>query len=211
MTGEIFLMRKQTSLRMTLLAAFAVAISLALSGCGDNNDGTATGPGAPDGATGSAAGGAAPEAGKQRSAQDKANEAKNFSKEPPPIQIQSGNESGVKVSKPTAYVVRTTPEMRKLRKRVYSSGSNSQIWVPTDFKTRQFIGVFMPKLSPGALIAITDVYQNGEIIQVKTTELTRGAGCKAGKDKPNPWQVVETRKMTGKPVVVLNVQRASPC
>jgi hypothetical protein len=206
-------MLKQTSLRMTMLAAVAVAIALALSGCGGSNNGddTATSPGAPDGATGNAAGGAAPEAGKQRSEKEKAQEAKSFSKEPPPIQIQSGNESGVSVSKPTAYVVRSTPEMRKLKKRVYSAGDNPEIWAPTDFKTRQFIGVFMPKSKPGALIAITDVYQNGTVIQVKTTELTRGDGCKAGKGRPNPWQVVETRKMTGKPVVVLSVQKSSPC
>ena len=69
----------------------------------------------------------------------------------------------------------------------------------------------MPKLKPGSLIAITDIFQNGKVIKVKTVELTRGDGCKAGKSKPNPWQVVETRKMTGKPVVVLSVQKSSPC
>lgn len=197
---------------MMLLAAFAVTLALALSGCGDNNsDATATGPGAPDGATGNAAGGAAPEAGKQRSAQDKANEAKNFSKEPPPIQIQSGNDSGVKVSKPTAIVVQSTKAQRALKKRVYSAGHNADTWVPTDFKTRQFVGVFMPKLKPGSLIAITDISENGKVIQVKTTQLTKGDGCKVSKEHPNPWQVVETRKMTGKPVVVLNVQKSSPC
>jgi hypothetical protein len=209
-------MRKQTSLRMTLLAAFAVAVVLALSGCGGDDDkgsngDTATNPGATAGATGDAAGGAAIEAGKIRSEKEKAQEAKAFSKEPPPIQIQSGNESGVKVNKPTAIVVRTTPEMRKLRKRVYSAGNNSDVWTATDFKTRQFVGVFMPESKPGSLIAITDIYQNGEVIKVKVTELTRGEGCKAGKESPNPWQVVETRTMKGKAVVDLTTQRSSPC
>lgn len=189
----------------------AVLAAVVIAGCGSDDSNTATGAGAPDGATGSAAGGAAVEAGKQRDPEAVAEEKKNFSKEPPPVQIQSGNVSGYKVNKPTAVIVNSLKEQKALRAKVYAGDIPSSPWAATDYATRQMVGVFMPKSPKGSLIAVSDIFQNGQVIKIKTVQLLRGEGCKASGSRPNPWQVVETRKMSGTPVVQLVTQKSSPC
>lgn len=206
-------MGKYFSARFIAIVVFALAGSALIAGCGDDDNATdsASSPGATAGATGDAAGGAAAEAGKIRDPQDVANEKKAFSDEPPPIQISSGNESELNLKSPTAYIVQSNKELKKLRDDAFSNSKESQSWADTDFKTRQFVGVFMPKSEKGALIAITDIYQDGNDIVIKVTKLLSGEGCKTGGSRPTPWQVVETRKMTGAPALKVTDQESSPC
>lgn len=208
-------MGKYFSARLVAIVVLALAGSALIAGCGDD-DGSKTAlgessPGATAGATGNAAGGAAPEAGKIRDPQDVENEKKNFSDEPPPIQISSGNESELKLDDPKAYIVQSNKELKKMRTDAFNNSKESQSWAATDFKTRQFVGVFMPKSEKGSLIAITDIYQDGDDIVIKVTKLLNGEGCKTGNTRPAPWQVVETRKMTGTPALKVTDQESSPC
>lgn len=208
-------MGKLFSVRLISIAVIAVAMSIVVAGCGSDNKtgsaGSQSGPGATNGATGTAAGGAAVEAGKQRDPQDVETEKKNFSKEPPPVQIDSGNASGIHVKKPTVYIVQSNKELKALRKKQFSKGVPSETWASTDFGTRQFVYVVLPESQKGSLLAITDIYQDGGTITVKAVHLLSGKGCKASGSKPRPWQVVETRKMTGTPAAKITDQASSPC
>lgn len=205
-------MPKQFSYRVVLMLVALAMVGGVLAGCGsDNNDsGSQTGAGAPDGATGDAAGGAAVEAGKQQTPAEKEAQAKNFDNEPPPVQIQSGLTSGIKVNSPKAVVVTSQKQENALRKKIYSDGSKKEEWAPTDFKTRQLVVLIMPQVSKGSQVAITGISSNGKVIKVKAVELTRGDGCKAG-SKTNPWQAVETRVMPGTTTVEMSKQQSSPC
>jgi hypothetical protein len=204
-------MPKQLSFRLVLALVALALVGAVFAGCGsDKSPSTETGAGAPAGATGSAAGGAAVEAGKQVSPEEKAQQAKNFSKEPPPVQIQAGVTSGYKTDKPKAVVLNSNQAVRAIRKKIYSDGSQRQDWAGTDFATRQLMILVMPHLKNGSESAITDVYTDGKVIKVKVVEFTPGDGCKSHY-KTNPWQVVETRKMPGTPTVVVTKQKASPC
>jgi hypothetical protein len=215
-TGGLFQMKKFVSVRFLALLLMLCALSLVAVGCGDDNDatntGTQTGEGAPDGAKGGESGGAAVEAGKQRSDEDKKNEAENFSEEPPPIQIQSGGRSGYSVNKPTVVVMRTQSEANAFKKKLYAGLSSDEKapWASTDFKSRQFVAIVLPKSKAGTQVMITDISQNGKTIKVKAVQLGPGAGCKAS-GKASPWHVVETRQMKGDAVVALTKQNSSPC
>lgn len=210
-------MNKVLSVRFVALAMMLCAFALVAAGCGDDNDasntGTQTGEGAPDGAKGTAAGGAAVEAGKQRSDEDKANEAANFSSEPSPIQIQSGSRSGYSVKQPTVVVMRTKAEANAFKKKLYAGLSSREKapWAATDFKTRQFIAIVLPKSKPGTQVAVTDISQNGKTIKVKAVQLRPGEGCSTSGGKASPWQVVETRQMKGEAKIELTKQDSSPC
>jgi hypothetical protein len=205
-------MPKQFSYRVVLLLVALAMVGGVLAGCGSSNNdaGSQTGAGAPDGATGDAAGGAAPEAGKQVTPAEKKAQETTFNNEPPPVQIQSGVTSGIKVNSPKAIVVTSQKQENALRKKIYSDGSKKEQWAPTDFKTRQMVVLVMPQISKGSQVAITGISTNGKVIKVKAVQLTRGDGCKAG-PKTNPWQAVETRIMPGTTTVELSKQQSSPC
>ncbi len=209
-------MSKFFSVRTMLVAVVVGLMAFALVGCGSDDSGSAstqTGVGAPDGAEGDESGGAAVEAGKQRSEEDKANEAENFSKEPPPIQIQSGNASGYSVNKPTAVIIKSNAEAKKWQREIYSGAGKAgkAPWASTDFKTRQFVAVFLPSSAAGTQVAITDISGNGSTVKVEAIRLKPGSGCKESGGEANPWQVVETRKMSGTAKLELETQSSSPC
>lgn len=207
MTDNALQLRMRTAFLM-LVAVMALGL---LAGCGDDDSGTETGKGAPPGVTGDEAGGFTVEAGKQRDPKDIAEEKENFSSEPPPIQILSGDQTGYRVDEPTAVVARSNKEFAAMRKEHFSNGVKKEDIVPIDFTERQLVGVFMPESKRGVLISITDIYEdNGKVI-VKTTRLLPGKGCNTSKTKPHPFHMVETRKMKGEPEVRLEDIDASPC
>ncbi len=199
-----------------MLLALCIAAT-ALYGCGGDKNDTAnakTGEGATAGATGDQAGGFAVEAGKKRNQQDVENEKKHFSSEPPPVQVLAGDNTGIIVSKPTAFLVKSQKEYNALMKRHFSHGVQKQPVAPTDWKTRQHIGLFLPKSEKGAIVSVTDVYENTDTgtVVVKATLLTPGDKCGIPKTTPRPFNIVETRKMAAtKTKVIIEKQPQSPC
>ncbi|MBI5309433.1 MAG: protease complex subunit PrcB family protein [Actinobacteria bacterium] len=207
MTHNAFQLRMRTAFLM-LIAVMALGL---LAGCGDDDSGTETGKGAPPGVTGDEAGGFTVEAGKQRDPKDIAEEKENFSSEPPPIQILSGDQTGYRVDEPTAIIARSNKEAAAMRKQHFSHGVKKESIVPIDYTDRQLVGVFMPESKRGVLISITDIYEDDGKVIVKTTRLLPGDGCKTAKTKPRPFHMVETRKMQGQPEVKLEDIEASAC
>lgn len=203
-------MRFESPTRATAL--FFVLAALLLSGCGsDDDNGSKSGAGAPPGATGTEAGGAAVEAGKQRDPEDVEQEKENFSEEPPPVQLQTGDKSGFKVDEPTAVVAQSNKELRSLTKRLYSNGVPKEDVPPVDFKTRQAVAVMMPSQPKGTLMQITDIHEEGGKIQISIVRLLPGKDCPVGDYRPNPYSLVETRKMKGEPVIKVENVRGSAC
>lgn len=202
----------QSRLRSAALMLAALLMLAAFAGCGDDKDsGAETGKGAPPGVTGDEAGGFTVEAGKQRDPKDIAEEKKNFSDEPPPIQILSGDDTGYRVKKPTVVIARTAKEFAAMRKKHFTHGVKRENTAPIDFKDRQIVALFMPEVRKGTLIVIIDVHEAGGGVVVKATRLLPGKGCKTAKFKPHPFHMVETREMKGNPKLQLEDTKSSPC
>lgn len=161
-----------------MIFAGSVLAALVLAGCGGNKSNGAAEPG------------------KQISPAQQALEKKNFSSEPPPIQISTGDISGFKVAKPTVIVVKDINGFKSLKKRIFSHGVKQDNVADIDFKTRQAVALIMPKLQKGTIIVITDVHQEGNKIVLLVVKMLPGKNCAKPKYTPNPYQVVETRKMT---------------
>ncbi|MGB0872547.1 MAG: hypothetical protein ACPGWS_00740 [Solirubrobacterales bacterium] len=205
-------MGNRSSLRLLVTLTCAVLIGVFVSGCGgDNGDENAkTGEGATAGATGNEAGGFAVEAGKQRDPKDVERESE-FTSEPPPVQVLNGNETGYHVNKPTVVIARSNKELKAMEKKHFDNGVERQEIAPVDFKTRQVVGLFLPESQRGALVAVSDVSQNGEEIKIKATLLLPGKGCESRGPRPRPFHWVETRTLKGDPTIEIEKQTSSPC
>lgn len=197
--------------RVLALIACLVLSAFVVTGCGDDDDASKTGAGAPAGATGTEAGGAAVEAGKQRDPKEVAQEKKEFSEEPPPVQLQTGDRSGYIVSKPKVVIIRSNKELKAVTKRLYSRGVNSETVAPIDFRTRQAVLVQFPKQPKGTLMQIQDIHELNGKIPVRAARLLNGKGCKTADYRPNPYNLVETRIMKGTPVLKIENIRTSEC
>lgn len=193
--------------RLAMIALSTALLALVAAGCGGNSDSDSAG--APAGASGDAAGGFAPEAGKQRDPKEVEQEKKNFSQEPPPVQLQSGDRSDLIVNTPTVKIARSQKELNSLIKQVGIPRSDV---APVDFKSRQVVLVQLPKQPRGTLMQIQDISVQNGVIVAKTALLKPGSGCKKPSYKPNPFNLVETRKMTEKTTKVNpNDVTSSPC
>lgn len=201
-------MRRDGFLRVFCVLAVLAVFGVAAAGCGDD-DSAQTNAGAPAGATGSEAGGAAVEAGKQRPANEVEQEQKTYGAEPPPVQLQTGERSGYSVSKPSVFVVSSNKELRALQKKLKAPGVESTV-VPVDFKNRQVVAVVFPKSPPGTLTQVTNVQEKDGKIVVTAAKITRGEGCEAGKST-NPFALVETRAMDGRPTLKLETTQNGAC
>jgi hypothetical protein len=204
-------MRGSSLSRLFALIACVVLAASVVAGCGGGDNGSQTGEGAPSGAKGNAAGGAAVEAGKQRNPNDVKQEKEAFSQEPPPVQLQTGDKSGLIVSSPKVVIINSNAEMKGVAKKLYSRGVNSQTIPPVDFKTRQGVLVQLPAQPRGTLMQIQDIHSAGGKIVVRAARILPGKGCKTAGYRPNPYNLVETRKMSGTPVLNLDNVRSSPC
>lgn len=100
-----------------------------------------------------------------------------------------------------------------MMKKHFSNGVKKQVVAPIDCKTRQTVGLFLPKSPKGSQLAITDVHQEGDTIVVSAVKLLLGKGCPTSSTKPRLFHIVETRKMTGVPKVKIKVetQKTTPC
>ncbi|MBI4898272.1 MAG: hypothetical protein HY827_07875 [Actinobacteria bacterium] len=185
------------------------------AGCGgdDKPSGTETGKGATAGVPGDEAGGVTVEAGKIRDPKEVEQEKKNFSEEPPPVQILTGSTTGFHVDKATAIVAKTTAEFRAMMKKHFSHGVKKQTIAPIDFKSRQANGLFLPKSPKGSQLAITDVHQEGDTVVISAVRLLNGKGCSTAPGRPRLFHIVETRKMADatKTQIKLSTQTTTPC
>ncbi|MBJ7355205.1 MAG: hypothetical protein JHC98_10315 [Thermoleophilaceae bacterium] len=202
-------MRSLSYARLLTVVLMAFVLGAVVVGCGGDDDGSETNPGAPAGATGDAAGGAAVEAGKQRTEKEIQDEKKNFSTEPPPVSLQQGERSGYNVSKPTIVIARSQSELNSLKKKLKAKGVSTEI-APVDFKTRQAVAVVFPKLPPGTLTQISDIHEEDGKIVVTAVRVEPGKGCPTGKST-NPFSIVETRTMKGTPTLKIQKVNNSPC
>jgi hypothetical protein len=204
------------SMRLALLFCVALIGGVALTGCGDDNapksaEIGSTGAGGEDNTQVTASKGATEQA---TDPEDSNKDTNKISEEPPPVQILTGNYTGVIVKKPTVMIVQSDKARRSMLNEIFSHGVKRQPNVAgSNFKDRQQVGLFLPKSPKGTVVVITDVHQDGDHVVVTGVELTNGDGCKNSGAKPRPFHVVETRKMTstGAPVVRLSKQAASPC
>lgn len=217
----------------TVLIA-AVALMLAAAGCGDDeavNENATTGPSAQTSATGSTAGEtdqpgedttATPTGGTSeatsdgQSAKDVPDEREGVETnpntiEPPPIQLATGGDTGYVVDKPTVVIVNSQREYNSLKKRHTSNGLRDTSLTAVNFASGQVVALFMPTSAPGVLVQIADVQENASTIDVKAIKLLPGTGCKAPKTRQRPYNIVETRRMKGRPQLELVSQRSSPC
>ena len=124
--------------------------------------------------------------------------------EPPPIQVLSGIDTGVRVDEPTVIVVQSDAALKKLTKE-HARGGDTDTIMGADFKTRQLVGVFVPKQEAGSQLSISSVQENKskDQIIVKASLLSPGEGCKTKGYPPYPYSIVNTRKMTGEPKLVI--------
>lgn len=174
-----------------LALLIAVCFALAATGCGDDdNDKKPV---------------------QYQDPQHQAEEEANFSEEPPPVQILAGFTSGYYVDQPTVEIVRTEAEMKALKKKHFDHGVRKETVAPTTWGERQVVGAFLPQDKPGALLTVTDVFEQGDKIVVKAVKLLPGKGCGYAEEKPRPFHMVETRNMKGEPDLQIKTQRASAC
>jgi hypothetical protein len=139
-------------------------------------------------------------------------EEQTFSKEPPPVQILVGNTTGYHVNKPTVIVAKTAKEFSAMKKMHFSHGVKKEPTAPVDLKTRQVVGLFMPKNRPGTEAVVTDVHEEGDTIVVSGIKLLPGENCKYSGPKTRPFHFVETRKMKATKIrVKVETQKSSPC
>lgn len=186
-------MRGTTLTRKLALLIAALALAVFVVGCGDDNeDGSKTSEGAAAGATGDAAGGFAVEAGKKRDEKDVEQE-EAYSPEPPPVQLQTGDRSDLNVDEPTLEIARSNAELAKLRKQL---GLKRSEVAAVDFGTRQVVVVQMPSEARGTLMQIQDISVRNGVITARVARVLPGEGCARPDYKPNPFNMVETRKMT---------------
>lgn len=186
----------------------AVAAVAAGCGSGDNND-QQSGAGAPSNAKGSAEGGLAVEAGKQRDPKEVQQEKETFSEEPPPVQLQTDDLSDFHVSKPTLVFIHSQKEMNQIIRKL---GVKKSDVAPVQFETRQAVLVQMPTEAKGTMMQIQDVSVRNGVITVRAARLRNGKGCPTAKYKPNPYNLVETRKMTeSKSALKVEDVATSPC
>lgn len=202
-------MRSLSYARLLSVVLMALVFGVVVAGCGDDDDPAATNPGAPAGATGDAAGGAAVEAGKQRTPEEVQKEKQSYSVEPPPVQLQSADKSGYKVSKPTIVMVRSESELSDIKAKLKTTGVNPEV-APVDFKTRQVVTVVFPKLPAGTLTQVVDIHEAKGKIIVSAVKVTPGKGCAGGKQN-NPWAMVETRAMKGETTLTVSEVSNAPC
>lgn len=132
--------------------------------------------------------------------------------EPPPIQVLNGVDTGVRVKKPTVIVVQSASELEDLTKD-HARGNDTDEIQGADFKTRQIVGVFVPKAEPGSQLSISSVQENKKKDQiiVKATLLAPGKGCDTKGYPRYPYQIVNTRKMSGEPTLILEKGSQSGC
>lgn len=132
--------------------------------------------------------------------------------EPPPIQVLSGSDTGVRVDEPTVVIVQSNADLKKLTKEHAKGGDTDEI-MGADFKTRQLVGVFVPKQPAGTQLVIDSVQENKskDLIIVKATMLAPGKGCSTKGYPPYPYQIVNTRKMAGEPKLELEKGSQSGC
>lgn len=203
-------MRPISVSRLVLLLLAFTALGLFVAGCGDDtSDSAATGAGAPAGTGGDADGGHAVEEGKQRDPKDVQQEKETFSEEPPPVQLQSGDRSDFKVKKATLEFAHSQKELSAL---IRSLGIKSSDVAPVDFKTRQVVLVQLPQQPRGTLMQISDVSVQNGVVTARVARLLPGDGCSTTKYRPNPFNLVETRKMTeSKTAVVVEDVKSSAC
>lgn len=217
MGEDLIQMLNGFSMRLALLFCVALIGGAALTGCGSDDDKAksaeigSTGAGGETHTEVSSSTGSVPKA---EDPDDSNKDTNKISKEPPPVQILTGNYTGVIVKKPTVMVVQSEKARRAMINEIFSHGVKRQPNVAgSSFKDRQQVGLFLPKSPKGTVVVITDVHQDGDHVVVTAVELTNGDGCKNAGEKPRPFHVVETRKMTssGEPVLRITKQQASPC
>lgn len=183
-------LRKPISIAVLLVAAF----TFALAGCGgSDSEETASGPT-----------GATPAASKPTAAEGV---------QPPPIQLLSGNNTGVKVNKPTVYVLHKQRELTELMTRhADGAGVSPASLSAGDYNTRQTVAVFLPQTAVGTSLFIDNVSpENGKIV-VKAVKVEPGKGCKLKGKKARPFAIVDTSRMTEKSTkLVLTTQPNTPC
>lgn len=186
-------MLKIRSLNTSALAILLVAIiaSVALTGCGSKDKKSSTAA-----ATAAAANGATIATGPQ----------------PPPIQVSTGNQTGVHVSKPTVYLIHSQRDYTALLARHNKASGVSSASLPsTNFKQRQIVGVFAPKNVPGTTLYVDSVQPTGGKIVVDAVLLKPGAGCHIEGKTARPYAIVDTGRMKGDATLKLTRQRQSPC
>lgn len=214
----------------TVLIA-AAALMLAAGGCGDDEAATenaTTGASAQTGATAgetaepgggataTSTGGTSETASEGQTAKDIPDEREGVETnpdvvEPPPIQLATGGDTGYIVDKPTIVIVNSQREYNSLKKRHTSNGLRDTSLTAVNFASGQVVALFMPTSAPGVLVQIADVQENASTIDVKAIKLLPGSGCKAPKTRQRPYNIVETRRMKGRPQLELVSQRSSPC
>ncbi len=183
----MFVSHKLARIAVTIFVL--AAASIAATGCGDSNPSTQQSndliPGSADG---------------------------SVTSEPPPIQLIGGAKSGVRVSEPTAIVIHDSAALKKLAAQNARGGDKSPLSA-TDFETRQIVGAFVPKQKAGSQLVISSVQEDTkrDLVIVKAVLLGPGKGCKVGRAGRYPYQIVDTRKMDGKPVLELERGSQSAC
>jgi hypothetical protein len=183
------LFRKHTSISIFLVALLA----LVLAGCGSDNKSSTAGATQSDGASGTVTA------------------AKGV--QPPPVQLLSGNETGIKVNKPTAYVIHTQTGLTALlAKHSAGKGVSSASLSAGDYKTRQTVAVFLPATKNGTSLYIDNVSPKDGKIVITAVKVPPGEGCKVGPKKARPFAIVDTARMTEKSTkIVLTSQPNGPC
>src|SRR3954447_17117346 len=175
--------------RSLVLLLFAVLALMVVSGCGDKKEGStdtaAETSNSDDGGTVKVVG--PTDTKTMTEAQTKAEEKKNFSEEPPPIQILVGNTTGYYVDKPTIVIAKSKSELRVIQKKHFTHGVKKQELAPIEFPTRQIDALFLPQGKKGSLVTITDVHQEGDTIVVTAIRLLPGDGCSVSGPKPRPF------------------------
>lgn len=202
------------SVRFAIAICAVVLGVVALAGCGSDSNNSAGSSGS-TGAINEGQGSNDADTNIKPADPNDANKDTNaISSEPPPVEILTGDDTGIQVEAPTVIIARTSAESKALLKRHFSHGVKvDRNMAGTNFKDRQIVGVFLPRSARGTLAIITDVHQEGDHAVVTAVRLTKGKGCKAAGPRPRPFHIVETRKMdfSAKPVVKIDVQEGTPC
>lgn len=166
-----------------LIVVLALAVGVAGCGKSDNND------------NGQISAVEKAEGKGQETAAQKKQEAEHFSGEATPVPLLSGDLTGVRVNKPTVYVIHTRKAYNALVRRHNSHGVSHDVPPAVDWGTRQAVAVFLPPQKSGTILAINDVYPKDGKINITAVRLLPGKNCGNNGTKPRSFAIVETRNM----------------
>ena len=195
--------------RAVLSLLVALMLAIAVTGCGSDSDDNP--PAGGDQGASESTGGDEDETGNYGYEADIPRKNADGELLPPPVQIFGGTDSGKRVSKDTLVEIKSQKQLEQLRKEINEGQKQPAIFASTDFKTRQMTAIFLKPEKDGAQTQVVTIRQGKDKYIVTAKRVMAGAGCSGAGKKTYPYNIVETDKLKGKPVLEVESEQSPAC